>query len=470
MKTDIRPPVTTAQQTGALALALLAFVQFLVVLNTSIVNVALDAIAAQWRMSASGLSWVINAYLLPFGGLLLMGGRLGDLLGRRRVLLAGGVILGVGSLAATVAWSEPVLLAARALQGAGAALLAPTALAITVVMFAAQRQRALGIVGAVSGLGGAAGVLFSGVLTQTLGWRSIFALTAALALVTVAVTPSLVPRDVPVGDRRLDVTGGLLATLGVSALVYALSSGPRAGWGAPVPVAALAGGVALLVVFVAWQRRAADPLVRLGILRIGSVGPANALMLLLGAVWIGLFFYLPLLQQQVLGYGPLATGLSQLPLAGATVAASWLAPRVAARSGGRTSLVGALATLAAGLAWLGAASSNASFVADLLGPMLLIGAGLGLAFVVLTTLGLTGVDPAESGLASGLVNTTRQVGGGLGLALLTAAASIAATRNGQGGVEVLAEGFRWAFRTGFVIAALAALTALFTVPAGTARR
>ncbi|WP_229399278.1 MFS transporter [Micromonospora okii] len=450
-------------------MALLAFVQFLVVLNTSIVNVALDAIAAQWHMSTSGLSWVINAYLLPFGGLMLLGGRLGDLLGRRRVLLAGGAILGVGSLAAAVAWSEPVLLAARVAQGTGAALLAPTALAITVVMFAAQRQRALGIVGAVSGLGGAAGVLFSGVLTQAWGWRSIFFLTAVLAVVAVVATPLLVRSDVPVERGRLDVAGALTVTVGVTALVYALSTGPRAGWGKPVTVAALAGGVVLLAVFVAWQRRTADPLVRLGILRSGSVGSANALMFLLGAVWIGLFFYLPLLQQQVLGYGPLATGLSQLPLAGATVAASWLAPRVTARLGRRWSLVGALAVLAAGMAWLGAVPSDASFVTELLGPMVLIGAGLGLAFVLLTTLGLTGVDPAESGLASGLINTTRQVGGGLGLALLTAAAGTAAAQSGQGGIDVLAEGFRWAFRTGFVIAALAALTALFTVPAGRGR-
>ncbi|MDM4719350.1 MFS transporter [Micromonospora sp. WMMA1363] len=462
----------TTPRAGSRALALLAFAQFLVVLNTSIVNVALDAIATQWRMSPAGLSWVINAYLLPFGGLLLLGGRLGDLLGRRRVLLAGGVVLTAGSLAAAGAWTEPVLLAARAAQGIGAALLAPTALAITVVMFAApaQRRRALGIVGAVSGLGGAAGVLFSGVLTQTLGWRSIFVLTALLALVTVVVTPSLVPRDVPAGHRRLDAAGALMVTVGVTALVYALSAGPRAGWGAPLPVAALAGGVVVLAMFVGWQRRAADPLVRLGILRSGPVGPANALMLLLGAVWIGLFFYLPLLQQQVLGYRPLTAGLSQLPLAGATVVASGLAPRVAARLGGRTSLVGAFAVLAAGLAWLGVVPSDASFVADLLGPMLLIGVGLGLAFVLLTTLGVNGVDPDESGLASGLVNTTRQVGGGLGLALLTAAASVAATRGGHGGVEALAQGFRWSFRTGFVIAALAALAALFTVPAGIARR
>lgn len=460
------PAAPRVSRRGAV-LALMAFTQFVVVLNTSIMNVALGPIAVTWQMPPSVLSWVVNAYLLPFGGLLLLGGRLGDLVGHRRMLLIGSVTLTLASGLASVAWSESALLAARAAQGVGASLLVPSALAVTVVLFpmAAERQRALGIIGAVSGFGGAAGVVLSGVFIAALGWRSIFGLTVVLAAAMATAIPMLVRPDVATGQprRQLDLPGAVLVTLGLTSVVFGLSA--TRGNGGGTAVAGLALGVVLLVGFVSRQRLAADPLVRRGILRTGAVGPANVLMLLLGALWIGFFFYLPLLQQQVLGYTPLAAGVSQLPLATATVFGSWLASRAAATMGLRLLLVASFGLLAAGLGTISLVSAHASFATALLGPSLLVGLGLGVAFVLLTGLGVAGVEPGESGLASGLINTTRQIGGGLGLALLTAAAGLATGADHPGSAALL-EGFRWAMRTGLVIAAAAALTALFTVPVG----
>ncbi|WP_328676835.1 MFS transporter [Streptomyces sp. NBC_00322] len=417
------------------ALAALATAQFLVVLSTSIVNVALPALADGLTMSPAALSWVVNAYVLAFGALLLLGGRLADLLGRRRVFAVGMAVFALASLAAGLAPSAPVLIAARAVQGAGAALLAPAALALVLGVFppGAGRGRALGVWGAVSGAGGAAGVLLSGVLTELYGWPAVFLVSVPVAAVSLAATLVLVPADEPAGGE-VDILGALTSTAGLTALVYALTAkNPLAG----------AAGLVLLAVFAVRQKRARTPLVPPRLLRTGKVTVANAAMTLLGAVWVGLFYFLPLYQQQVLGYGPLAAGLTQLPLALSVVAASVLAPRLPARAG----TPAALAALTLGLLWLSRAPDDAGFAVDLLGPSLLIGAGLGAAFVRLTALSTQDVPPADSGLAGGLINTTRQLGGALGLALMTAIAPTAA-------------GHSAAFATAAVLAALTTLTTL----------
>ncbi|MDQ0945951.1 MFS transporter [Streptomyces sp. V1I1] len=403
------------------ALGLLAASQFLVVLNTSIVNVALPAISDDLALSSSGPAWIVNAYLVAFGALLLAGGRLADLYGRRRTLVTGLVLFTTGSLLAVVASGAGLLIAARAVQGVGAATLSPAALAITLALYPSgpERARALGVWGAVSAAGGAAGVLLGGTLTEALGWWSVFAVSVPVGLLALVAAPLLVPADGLGRGGRLDLPGTVTATFGLLALVYGLSGAGRNGWASSQTLVPLLAGAALLAAFVLIERQVADPLVPPGLLRTASVGKGNLIMLLLGMVWVGTFFFLPLYQQRVLGYSPLAAGLTQLPLALALMAA----PVVAGRVGG--TLVPGLLVLAAGLTWLARVPLDGTFVRDLLGPSLLIGSGLGLAFVPLTALGVTGVSVGRAGVASGLINTTRQVGGALGLALFTAVAALA---------------------------------------------
>ncbi|NUW33571.1 MFS transporter [Nonomuraea sp. SMC257] len=380
-------------------LVVLATAQFLVVLSTSIVNVALPAIRTGLGLSAAGLSWVINAYVLVFGALLLLGGRAGDVYGLRRVFLIGAGLFAIASLAAALAPGDVALIAARALQGLGAALLAPTALGLVLTLY--PGGRALGVWGAVSGAGGAAGVLLGGLLTDLYGWRSVFAVLVPFALAALLATWRLVEPTPPRGGR-LDVPGALTVTGGLVALTYGLTSS----W----PAALV--GTALLAAFAVLQRRSRDPLLPP---RMARVALPNTLMAMLGAVWLGLFYFLPLYQQRTLGYTPMEAGLTQLPLALTITIASW----ATARLRGRAVLPAGLLLLAAGLAWLARTPAHGTFLADVLGPTLLIGAGLGVAFVRITTLSSAGVPAEDSGLAGGLVNAARQVGGAVGLSALT---------------------------------------------------
>ncbi|GAA2291653.1 MFS transporter [Nonomuraea roseoviolacea subsp. roseoviolacea] len=380
-------------------LVALATAQFLVVLSTSIVNVALPAIRTGLGVSEAGLSWVVNAYVLVFGALLLLGGRAGDVHGLRRVFLIGTGLFALASLAAAVAPGDAALITARALQGLGAALLAPTALGLVLTLY--PGGRALGVWGAVSGAGGAAGVLLGGLLTDLYGWRSVFAVLVPFALVVLLATWRLVEPTPPRGGR-LDVPGAVTVIGGLVALTYGVTSA----W--PVALA----GVALLAVFAVLQRRSRDPLLPS---RMARVALPNALMAMLGAVWLGLFYFLPLYQQRTLGYTPMQAGLTQLPLALTITISSWATARLA----GRAVLPAGLLVLAAGLAWLARTPSHGTFLADMLGPTLLIGAGLGAAFVRITALSSAGVPAEDSGLAGGLVNASRQVGGAVGLSALT---------------------------------------------------
>ncbi|MGP3919422.1 MFS transporter [Nonomuraea sp. 10N515B] len=431
-------PTTT---TTWMPLAVLATAQFLVVLSTSIVNVALPEIRTGLGLGPAGLSWVVNAYVLVFGALLLLGGRSGDVYGLRRVFLIGTALFAASSLGAALANDMVTLIVARAVQGVGAALVAPTALAMVLTLFpdGPRRGTALGVWGAVSGVGGAAGVLLGGVLSDVYGWRSVFLVMVPCAVAVLVATWRLVPADRPRGGR-LDLPGALAVTLGLTALTYGVSSNS---W------PAMAAGGLLLTLFLHLQRRSAHPLVPARIFTVGSVTAANVLMALLGAVWLSLFFFLPLYQQRVLGYTPMEAGMTQLPLALTITLASWATPRLTRRLSGRAVLTNGLLLLTAGLAWLARAPSDGTFLNDLLGPSVLIGAGLGAAFVQLTALSAAGVPAADSGLAGGLINATRQIGGAIGLATLT--------------ILSLTGGYRGTFVAAALITLLTALIALVTI-------
>ncbi|MEY9930918.1 EmrB/QacA subfamily drug resistance transporter [Catenulispora sp. GP43] len=446
----------------AVVLTALAAAQFTVMLATSIVNVALPQIRAGAGLSEGGTTWVVNAYGLAFGALLLAGGRAADMLGRRRVLILGLLVFAGASLAAGSASSAGALIAARALQGLGAAAIAPAALALAMELSpsGAERGRALAVWGAVSGAGGAGGVLLGGVLTQAWGWSSIF-FCVAIGSALVAVAVVLV---VPAGtaDReagKFDLLGTAAITLALTGLVWGLTTARSAGWTNGPVLYALAASAVLLAVFVRIELRTPNALIPPRLFATGRVGVGNLLMALLGSIWIALFFFLPLYQQQVLGASPLITGAGQLPLAAANMLGSALAPRIRRRLGTTATVTGAMLTEAAGLLWLSRISAGGSYLADILGPSILVGLGLSIAFVHLTSLAVEGVPPRDAGLAGGLVNTTRQVGGAVGLAALaTLAGSVTAhAATHESHLQALTAGYRAAFA---VSAAVMAATAL----------
>ncbi|MFI6211853.1 MFS transporter [Nocardia brasiliensis] len=450
-----RTPTPSAR--AWIGLTVLATAQFLVVLTTSIVNIALPDIARGLDLSSVGLSWVVNGYVLVFGALLILGGRIGDVFGRRRVFLTGTAIFAVTSIAAGLAPTAAVLLAARVGQGVGAALLAPTALALVLTLFpaGAGRARAIGVWGAVSGIGGVAGVLSGGLLSGVFGWRAVFLIGAPVAIAVLIATIWLVPADLPAGGR-IDLWGAAFVTGGLAALTYALSVGGQYGWTAPRVLAPLIAAVLLLVLFAGSQRRQSQPLIAPALLRIGGVLAANIVMTLLGAVWLGLFFFLPLYQQKVLGYTPIRAGLTQLPLAIMITAASTITPRLTRYLNTRALLTTALALLAAGLAWLARTPVDGRFLTDIAAPSLLIGTGQGVAFVLLTARATTDVPAEHTGLAGGLINTTRQIGGALGLAGLLAITT-ATGDSGHSTASQLAHAYGTAFAVTAAIAAAAAL-------------
>ncbi|MGW3017992.1 MFS transporter [Streptomyces longwoodensis] len=451
----------TTRSPGA-ALAALAGAQFTVMLGTSIVNVALPQIRSGVGLSDSATTWVVNAYGLAFGALLLAGGRAADLLGRRRILLVGLGVFATSSLAAGLAATSPVLIAARAVQGLGAAAIAPAALALVMDVFppGPGRGKALGVWGAVSGAGGAAGVLLGGVLTQAWGWQWIFYTVAIGTTLVLAAAVAGVPRAPSRVSGRFDLLGTATVTVALTALVWGLTTARRTGWSGPSVLGSFAVAASLFAAFVLVERRHPHPLLPPRVLRTGRVAAGNVLMALLGSVWIALFFFLPLYQQQVLGDSPLATGLGQLPLAFANMLGSTLAPRISRRIGATVTVTGALLTEAAGLLWLSRVSAHGSYAVDVLGPSILIGLGLSIAFVQLTALSVEGAPVQDSGLAGGLVNTTRQVGGAIGLAVLATLAGTATAHAAphQPSLEALTAGYRTAFAiSSAVLAATAAL-------------
>ena len=421
----VRSASRTAPDWAILALCCMA--QFMVVLDISIVNVALPQMKSGLHLSPVGQQWVINAYTLTFAGLLLFGGRAADLYGRRRVFLLGlGLFTGfsmLGGLAQNGAW----LISARALQGASGAVLAPATLSLLTTTFsdATVRRRALGAWSATAASGAAIGVLAGGVLTDLLDWRWVLFVNVPIGVALLVAAVWALPRTPPDGAvRRLDVPGALAVTAGLAVLVYGIVGTNTHSWGSAWTISVIALGAALLGVFALIEARLAEhPLVPLAVFRRRSLTVANGVSMAVGASILSLFFFLSLYLQQIDGFTPLRTGLAFLPLALSILAAALLAPRMVARLGVRRQLVLGLLLAAAGLAWMTHLAPGDSYWSAVLVPELLSGTGFGLALLPMTMGATAGVPPQEAGLASGLLNTTRQVGGAIGLAAMAAAAA-----------------------------------------------
>jgi EmrB/QacA subfamily drug resistance transporter len=444
-----------------LALILLCSAQFVVVLDASIVNVALPTIGRALDFSQENLPWVVNAYILTFGGFLLLGGRTADLLGRRRVFMAGLLLVAAASLAAGFAATEGQLIAARAAQGLGAAIISPAALSIVTTTFSdgSERNKALGVWGAVAGSGGAAGVLLGGVLTDGLGWEWVLWVNVPVSLIAFALSPGLIAESRAEPETRaFDVAGAVTVTAALSVLVYALVDANSAGWGSTQTIGLIALSVILMISFVAIELRAAKPLVPFSIFRIRTLTGANVVGLLVGASLFSMFFFISLYMQQVLGYSAIHAGLSYLPLALTIMASAAIASQLVTKLGYKPVLAAGLLFIVVGLTWFSRVSVGGGFTTDILGPSLFAAAGLGFAFVTTTIAAVSGVEENEAGLASGLINTSQQIGGALGLAVLSTLATSRtddAMASGTSSLtSALTEGFQSAFLGGAAIAAL----------------
>ncbi|MBA2637158.1 MAG: MFS transporter [Solirubrobacterales bacterium] len=462
----------TAERRKWWALILLATAQFMVVVDASIFNVALPSIGRDLRIEQDNLSWLVNAYVLTFGGFLLLGGRMADLLGRRNIFMAGLVLFALASLVGGLSESEGQLIVARAVQGLGAALMSPAALSIVTTTFkeGAERNKALGVWGAVAGSGGAAGVLLGGVLTEYLGWEWVLFVNVPIGLGAAALALVLIVESrVESGTRAFDIAGALTVTAGLALLVYALVDANDAGWGSTQTLGLLALAAALLAAFVAIELRSAQPLVPFGIFRSRTLTGANVTGLFVGAGLFSMFFFLSLYMQQVLGWDALKSGVAYLPLALAIIVSAGVASQLVTRIGFKPVLMGGLVLVTAGLVWLTQISVDGTFLGDILGPSLLAGFGLGFAFVPLTIAAVAGISDDDSGLASGLINTAQQIGGALGLAILATVANAQrddVLQAAQGAREAvpaaLTEGFQSAFLVGAGMVLLGLLaTAVF---------
>ena len=457
--------MVTSDRRRWLALGLLSVVQFMIVLDIAIVNVALPSIQADLGFSQENLQWVISAYALVFGGFLLLGGRAADLLGRRRIFTAGLVIFSLASLLAGLAWSEGSLIGARALQGFGAAIIAPAALSILSTTFTEGRERniALGVWGAVGGFGGAAGVLLGGILTDSLSWEWIFFVNVPVGVAALILTPLLLTESRDATVKSFDVPGAVLVTGGLSLFVYAITQAGQDGWLAGKTVASFAGALVLLVGFVAWERRHPEPLMRFGILQTRTVSGANVAGFILGTALFSMFLMLTLYMQQVLGYSAMKAGVAYLAVALSAIVWSAVAAQLVTRVGVKPVLVTGMAFLTAGLVYFTQVSVGGSYLGDLLPGFLLIGIGIGFSFVPISIAALAGVRAPEAGLASGLINTSQQIGGALGIAALS---TIATTRtedalaSGTLLPSALVDGFSAAFLAGALIAGAGIIAAL----------
>jgi EmrB/QacA subfamily drug resistance transporter len=454
-----------------LALILLAMTQFILVIDASIVNVALPTIGRALSFSQANLTWVVNAYTLTFGGFLLLGGRLADLMGRRRMFITGLLLFALASLAGGIAQSETWLIAARAAQGLGAAIVSPAALSIITTTFAEgpERNRALGVWGAVAGAGGAVGVLLGGVLTTGLSWRWVLFVNVPIGLACAL----LAPRVIREGRNRtrtqaFDLPGALAATAGLALLVYALVDAVNAGWDSTATLGRLAVAAGLLATFLVIEARQRAPLMPFSIFRLRTLRGADTVALLIGMSLFSMFFFVSLYMQDVLHYSALRTGISYLPLAVGIILAAGAASALVTRFGFKPVLVSGLLLIAGALLWFSRVpAGGGSYAADLLGPMLLAAFGLGLSFVPVTIAAMTGTRPDQAGLASGLLNTAQQVGGALGLALLASVANSrthALLSSGQHDVTLaLTKGFERAFLIGSAFALTGALLAVVLI-------
>ena len=446
-------------------LVLICLAQFMVVLDATIVNVALPSIQHDLHLSEGSLQWIVNAYTLVFGGFLLLGGRAGDLLGRKRLFLLGLVIFTGASLLDGLASSQGMLVGSRALQGLGAALISPAALSIITTTFkeGAERARALAVWAAIAIGGSAVGLILGGALTQYFSWPWIFFVNVPVGIAAFVLSLRLVPesRDAN-AHRSYDLAGAATVTGGLMALVYAIVDAQSAGWGSTRTLGIFAASAVLLAAFGAIELRATAPLVRLSIFRIRSLLTANVAMLLAMSGMFAMFFFNTLYLQRVLGYGPLQAGLAFLPFTAGIMVSATIASRFAPRIGVRPVAAAGFLLTAAGLVLLTQLPVHGSYVANVLPAILLSALGIGAVFMPLTLIATTGLDNDDQGLASGLFNTSQQIGGALGLAVLSTLAT--SKTNGAGGSAAhgLVVGFHWAFGAGALVT-LAALAAMVTL-------
>jgi EmrB/QacA subfamily drug resistance transporter len=455
-----------ATRRGKLTLALLAAIAFLDFVDASITNIALPSIRRDLGFSDQDLQWIPSAYLLTYGGFMLLGGRAADLLGRRRVLVAGIVTIGLASLVGGLAQSSGVLIAARLAQGLGAAMTLPAALSILTTSFkdGPDRHRALGVWGAVGGMASAAGVLLGGVLTEGPGWRWVMFVNPIACLLVLGPTLRLFGAERPPTERgKFDLPGAILATGGMLLLVYALVKAPDVGWGTTRTIGELAGALALLGAFVVNELRSRNPLAPLSIFRINGLGFADATQLIAFAGFLALFFFLTLYMQNVLGYSAIQTGAAYLPLTFAIGIAAGVSSQLLSRVGTRPVIVVGALIAAAGLYWLSRIPVHGSYVSDLLPGMLVLSLGFGAVFVGVTTAANAGVPADKAGLAAALLNASQQVGGALGLAIFSA---LATSRTNQlladhaSTAHALTSGFQRALFAGSIFIAASALIAL----------
>ncbi|MEX5713186.1 MFS transporter [Parafrankia sp. FMc6] len=464
-------------------LAVCCFAQFMVVLDVSIVNVALPSMQTELDLSSSGLQWVVNAYTLAFAGLLLFGGRAADLFGRRRVFISGLVLFTAASLAGGLAENQVMLIVARAVQGLGGAVLAPATLSILMTSFPdpRERARALGMWGATAAGGGAMGALAGGVLTEIADWRWVLFVNVPIGLVLlVGARAALVEsRGQARGVRDLDIPGTVTVTAGLTALVYGIVRTESSSWGSPVTVGWLVAAAVLLTAFLIIESRTENPLVPLGIFRRKALRYANTIGVVMGSIMFGLFFFLTLYLQQVKGQGPLEAGLALVPMPIMIIVGSQVSSRTVGRFGPRPLIIGASVIVASSVCWLSALSAYGSYWSEVFGPLTLLGFGMGINMVAVTTAATAGVPPQLAGLASGLLNTARQIGAAVGLAVLAIVADTHTDSELAAGAD-RADALTSGYSLGFLVCAAlmfgAAALAVFmprkespVVPAGAAQ-
>jgi EmrB/QacA subfamily drug resistance transporter len=448
-----------------LALAIVLGAQLMIILDLTVVNIALPSIARGLHFSVPALSWVLNAYALTFGGLLLLGGRAGDILGRRRVFLAGIALFTAASLAGGLAQSAGWLLTARAAQGVGGAFASPAVLAMITASFAdgRERARALGIYTAVVMGGGSLGLVLGGVITEWVSWRWVLFINVPIGLLVIIAAPLFLPESAR-QPGHFDVLGAVASTAGMVSLVYGIIRAAADGWGNPVTLGALAAAAVLLTGFLYRESRARQPITPLRLFADRPRAGSYLTRLLIVAGMFGMFFFLTQFVQEILGFSPLRAGLSFLPMTAALFGVSRLSPRLVSRFRPWTLMVTGMLPVVAGMAWLSRISPGTGYLAGVLGPMVLIGAGMGVVFVPLTMASLSGVRPEDSGAASSMVNVMQQVGGSLGLAILVTAASRAG--HPPTGPAAVVHGMSSAFTLAVVLDVLALVVILTVMRSG----
>ncbi|UXY19516.1 MFS transporter [Streptomyces cynarae] len=460
---DTVPTRRTAPPTWVVV-ALACAGQFLVVLDVSVVNVALPSMRADLGLSAAGLQWVVNAYAIAFAGFMLLGGRAGDLYGRKRMFLIGLALFTLASLAGGLAQQDWELLLARAVQGLGAAVLAPSTLTLltAAVPEGAARARAIATWTAVGAGGGAAGGLVGGALVDGLSWRWVLLINVPVGAVLLAGSARWLVESRAGDGRRLDLPGALLVTAGLGTLAYGIVQTEAEGWTAAATLVPLAAGLGLIGLFLAVEARAKAPLMPLKLLRVRSVSSANAAMFVSGSAMFCMWFFMTLYAQNVLGYSPLDAGLALVPSSLAVVLGSKVAPQVMRSVGARNLAVLGTLIAAAGFGWQSTMTANGSYPTAIMFPGILMMLGAGLAGTPLAALATSGAAPGDAGLVSGLVNTSRTMGGSLGLAVMS---TIAATRTGgRGSADALTEGYAEAFRTSGSVLLVGAVLMLAWLP------